>query len=133
MIERTYQQARFVIDKIKDGIDVDEITVTREIDAEVRNTISSMNPYDVDLGKQTISWSASDVDPAMRDEFVKLYERQNMNKEFFNINLYSFKEGTGDLLEDDVLYDCWITNIEKTSVNKPFSVEGGALRIKPKS
>lgn len=133
MAERNYQQALFVIDSVTENILCEEFTVTNELDAETRPCTSSIDPYDVDFGKRTLSWSLDSVAPKFRKDLEKVMEEQVTLGKLFNIQTYDFAEGTGDLVEDDVLYDAYITNIEKTSANKPFSVEGGALRIKRKS
>lgn len=133
MFERRYQQAIFVVDSVTDNITCEEFTVTIELDAETRPCTSSIDPYDVDFGKRELSWSLDSVDPKFRKDLERVMEEQITLGKLFNVQTYDFAEGTGDLVEDDVLYDAYITNIEKTSSNKPFSVEGGALRIKRKS
>ena len=133
MFERKYQQAMFVVDSVTDNIISEEFTITIELDAETRPCTSSIDPYDVDFGKRQLSWSLDSVSPKFRKDLERVMEEQVTQGKLFNIQTYDFAEGTGDLVEDDVLYDAYITSIEKTSANKPFNVEGGALRIKRKS
>ena len=43
---------------------------------------------------------------------------------------YDFEEETGNIVEDDVLYEAYIKEISKEDANKPFSVKFGATRYK---
>jgi hypothetical protein len=70
------------------------------------------------------------VDPKFRKAITELYNNQLAGADRFSIATFDFNKFTGELETDDVLYDCYITNIEKTNANQPFSVEGGALNIK---
>ena len=130
MAEKTYKLAQIVMDGIDEDIRCGEFTVTREMDAEERTATNDYNAYDVDLGKETIEWTMSDVDPKFRKSISEIYNNQLAGADRFSIATFDFNKATGELETDDVLYDCYIKNIEKTSANKPFSVEGGSLNIK---
>lgn len=130
MAEKTYKLSQFVIDGVDEDIRCGEFTVTREIDAEERTATNSYNAYDVDYQNESITWSCEDVDPKFRKPLTDIYNRQMDGAERFSIATFDFNPATGELETDDVLYECYITNIEKTSANKPFAVEGGALNIK---
>lgn len=130
MVEKKYYLAQFVIDGIDEDIRCNEFTTTFEIDSEERTATNSHNAYDVEYGNESITWSCDEVDPKFRKELMKLYSEQMAGGERFTIATFDFNKHTGELLADDVLYDCYITNIEKTSANKPFSIEGGALDYK---
>lgn len=130
MAEKTYQLSQFVIDGVDEDIRCEEFTVTRELDAEEKTATNSHNAYSVDYGAETITWSCDSVDPKFRKDLVRIYNEQLAGADRFNIATFDYNEHTGELETDDVLYECYITNIEKTSANKPFSIEGGALNIK---
>lgn len=130
MADKTYQLAQFVIDGVDDDIRCEEFTVTRELDAEEKKATNSHNAYAVNYGQETITWSCDSVDASFRKELTRIWNEQLAGADRFSIATFDFNEATGALETDDVLYECYITNIEKTSANQPFSIEGGALNIK---
>ena len=46
------------------------------------------------------------------------------------IAAYDWNENTGDLVESEVYYGAYITEISTENVNNPFSVKGSCLRMK---
>ena len=130
MAEKSYQLAQIVLDGIDEDVRCNEFTVTREMDTEERTATNDFNAYDVSLGKESITWSMDEVDPRFRKPITEIYNNQLAGSDRFSIATFDFNKATGELETDDVLYECYITNIEKTSANQPFSVEGGALNIK---
>ena len=130
MAEKTYKLAQIVFDGIDEDIRCNEFTVTREMDAEERTATNDYNAYDVDLGKESITWSMDEVDPKFRKALTEIYNNQLAGVDRFSIATFDFNKATGELETDDVLYECYITNIEKTNANAPFTCEGGALNIK---
>ena len=130
MADKVYQLAQFVIDGVDDDIRCEEFTVTRELDAEEKKATNSHNAYTVNYGKESITWKCESVDPSFRKELTRIWNEQLAGADRFSIAPFDFNEVTGALETDDVLYECYITNIEKTSANQPFSIEGGALNIK---
>ena len=127
---KRYYLAQFVIDSVDEDIRCNEFTVTFEMDAEERTATNSHNSYDVDYGHETITWSCDEVDPAFRKDLKRIWIEQMAGAPRFTVATFDFNKSTGELESDDVLYDCYITNIEKTSANKPFSIEGGCLHYK---
>ena len=130
MAEKKYYLAQFVIDGIDEDIRCNEFTVTFEMDAEERTATNSHNPYDVDYGHETITWSCDEVDSAFRKDLKRVWDEQLRGGARFTVATFDFNKFTGELEPDDVLYESYITNMEKTSANKPFSIEGGALDYK---
>ena len=130
MAEKKYYLAQFVIDGIDDDIRCGEFNVTYEMDTEERTATNSHNSYDVDYGHETVTWSCSDVDPAFRKDLKRVWDEQMSGGARFTIATFDFNKRTGELEPDDVLYECYINNMEKISANKPFSIEGGCLDYK---
>lgn len=46
------------------------------------------------------------------------------------IAAYDYNEINGDLVESEVYYGAYITEISNENVNNPFSVKGSCLRMK---
>ena len=95
-------------------------------DSEDMTATNSTTPYDVSLGKETVEAEASDVDPALRSTIKKLFKE----KAKLTLASYDFEEATGNLVEDDVLYNTYIKEIGKEDANKPFSIKFGATDYK---
>lgn len=87
---------------------------------------NSSTPYGTQFGKETIEAEASDIDPELRKPLKKLWE----NKTRETLASYDFEEDTGNLIEDDVLYNAYVKEISKENANKPFSVKFGATKYK---
>jgi len=100
--------------------------VTFKQDSEDLTATNSTVPYDVSLGKETVEAEASDVDPALRSTIKKLFKE----KAKLTLASYDFEEATGNLVEDDVLYNAYIKEIGKEDANKPFSIKFGATGYK---
>lgn len=120
-----YNLAQLLFDDIE--IVADSFKTTKKIDTEELTATNSSNPYDVQYGKESLEWEASDVDPALRKIVDQIYDQQLANPaRKGTISTYDFNEVTGDLIPDDVFYGAYITEIGKESANQPFSIKGGA-------
>ena len=109
----------------------DSFKTTIKMDAEELTATNSSNPYDVQYGKESLEWEASDIDPALRKEVQTIYDQQKIDPSSKGtIATYDFNELTGDLVPDDIFYGAYITEISKENGNQPFSVKGGALKRK---
>lgn len=86
----------------------------------------SSNAYDNLIGKETVEWEASDIDPALRKVLKKYYDDETK----VTLASYDFEEATGNLIEDDVLYGAFIKEISKENGNQPFSIKGEARSSK---
>ena len=91
-------------------------------DTEDLTATNSSNAYDTSLGKESVEAEASDIDPALRKEIKRLYDAKTKD----TLASYDFDEDTGELVEDDVLYGAYITEISKEDANAPFSIKFGA-------
>ena len=91
-------------------------------DSEDLTATNSSEPYDVQMGNKSYEWEASDIDPNLRRTVQQLYD----NKVRGTVASYDFDEENGNLIEDDVLYGAYITEVSKENANKPFSIKGGA-------
>jgi len=104
---------------------------TRKLDSETYSATNSHYPYRVSFGQESLSWEISDVDPSERKFFKDIVTAQKQDPNNLpEVATYDFNEITGDLVEDDVFYGCWVNEISKEDANKPFSVKGEALKIK---
>jgi hypothetical protein len=109
----------------------DSFKTTIKMDAEELTATNSSNPYDVQYGKESLEWEASDIDPALRKDVQTIYDQQKIDPSSKGtIATYDFNELTGDLVPDDIFYGAYITEISKENGNQPFSVKGGALKRK---
>lgn len=109
----------------------DSFKTTIKMDAEELTATNSSNPYDVQYGKESLEWEASDIDPALRKDVQAIYDQQKIDPSSKGtIATYDFNELTGDLVPDDIFYGAYITEISKENGNQPFSVKGGALKRK---
>ena len=115
MADKRYYLAQFVIDGIDEDIRCSEFTVTYEMDSEERSATNSHNSYDVDYGHETVTWSCDEVDPIFRKDLKRIWDEQLRGGARFTVATFDFNKLTGELEPDDVLYDCYITNMEKTS------------------
>jgi len=104
----------------------DSFKVSYKQDTEDLTSTSSSTPYDTQFGKESIEAEASDIDPALRKEIKRLYEKKVRD----TLASYDFEEDTGNLVEDDVLYGAYIKEISKENANKPFSIKFGATGYK---
>ena len=95
-------------------------------DSKALTCTESSNPYDNTIGKETIEWEASDIDPALRKTLKKYYDEELK----VTLASYDFDESTGALVEDDVLYGAFIKELSKENGNDPFSVKGEARASK---
>ncbi len=112
-------------------ITTDGFKTTRKQDTETYTACNSHSPYAVAFGAESYEWEMSDIDPLMRKFFEEVMDYQKENPNDLGLfATYDFNEITGDLVEDDVYYDAFITEISKENANKPFSVKGEALRKK---
>ena len=128
--QKRYNLAQFVFDNTE--VVGDSFTLTRKQDTETYTSFSSHTPYCVAINGETYEWELTDVDPLQKKVFTDAMNAQK--KDTNNLPLiatYNFDDNTGDLVEDDVLYDVFITELSKEA-NKPFSVKGEALRLKEK-
>ena len=95
-------------------------------DSKSLTSTDSSNAYDNLLGKETIEWEASDIDPALRKTLKKYYDDETKA----TLASYDFEEATGNLVEDDVLYGAFIKELSKEDANQPFSIKGEARASK---
>lgn len=110
-------------------ITTDTFKTTRKLDSEEYTASNSYNPYAVNLSKETFEWEMSDIDPQFRSFFDEMMDKQKANPdELALVATYDYNPETGDIVEDDVYYGAYITEISKENANKPFTVKGGALR-----
>ena len=100
--------------------------VSYKEDADDLTATNSSTPYGTQHGAVSVEWEASDIDPKLRKPLKRFFD----NKIHETLASYDFDENTGDLFEDDVLYNAYITEISKEDGNKPFSVKGGARGYK---
>ena len=110
-------------------ITTDGFKTTRKIETEEYTSTNSHHPYAVNFKGETFEWEMSDIDPLFRPFFNEVidYQKENPNDLGF-FATYDFNEITGDLVEDDIYYDAYVTEISKENANNPFSVKGSALR-----
>jgi len=124
-----YNLAQLMFDETE--IICDSFKTTRKMDSEELTATNSNNPYDVQYGKESIEWEASDIDPALRPAVTEIYNNQKRDpSRKGTISSYDFNEITGDLIPDDIFYGAYITELSKESANQPFSIKGGALKAK---
>ncbi|WP_405286355.1 hypothetical protein [Methanobrevibacter sp.] len=110
-------------------ITTDTFKTTRKLDNEEYTASNSYNPYAVNLSKETFEWEMSDIDPQFRAYFDEMMDKQKANpSDLATIATYDYNPDTGDIVQDDVYDDAYITEISKENANKPFTVKGGALR-----
>lgn len=129
MVETRYNLAQALFRNTE--ITTDSFKTTRKQDTETYTACNSHSPYAVAFGAETFEWEMSDIDPLMRNFFEEVMDYQKENPNDLGLfATYDFNEITGDLVEDDVYYDAFITEISKENANKPFSVKGEALRKK---
>ena len=95
-------------------------------DSKSLTSTESSNSYDNLIGKETIEWEASDIDPALRKTLKKYYDDEVK----VTLASYDFEESTGNAVEDDVLYGAFIKELSKEDGNQPFSVKGEARASK---
>lgn len=129
MVETRYNLAQALFRNTE--ITTDSFKTTRKQDTETYTACNSHSPYAVAFGAESYEWEMSDIDPLMRKFFDEVMDYQKENPNDLGLfATYDFNEITGDLVEDDVYYDAFITEISKENANKPFSVKGEALRKK---
>jgi len=129
MVETRYNLAQALFRNTE--ITTDSFKTTRKQDTETYTACNSHSPYAVAFGAESYEWEMSDIDPLMRKFFDEVMDYQKENPNDLGLfATYDFNEITGDLVEDDVYYDAYITEISKENANKPFSVKGEALRKK---
>lgn len=129
MVETRYNLAQALFRNTE--ITTDSFKTTRKQDTETYTACNSHSPYAVAFGSESYEWEMSDIDPLMRKFFDEVMDYQKENPNDLGLfATYDFNEITGDLVEDDVYYDAYITEISKENANKPFSVKGEALRKK---
>lgn len=129
MVETRYNLAQALFRNTE--ITTDSFKTTRKQDTETYTATNSHSPYAVAFGAESFEWEMSDIDPLMRKFFEEVMDYQKENPNDLGLfATYDFNEITGDLVEDDVYYDAYITEISKENANKPFSVKGEALRKK---
>lgn len=109
----------------------DTLKITRKQETEELTSNSSHNPYAVQFKGETLEFEMSDVDPLEREFFNEVMTAQQENPgDLPMIAAYDYNEINGDLVESEVYYGCYITEISKENVNNPFSVKGSCLRMK---
>ena len=91
-------------------------------DTEDYKATNSSTPYDTSFDGDSVEAEAKDVDPALRKEVKRIWA----NHERRTLVSYDYDEDTGDVIEDDVLYNTYIKEIGKENGNKPFSIKFGA-------
>ena len=117
---KRYNLAQLMFEDLE--IVADGFKTSLKKDAEDLTATNNDEPYDTQFGKKSYEWEASDIDPALRKDLVRIWE----NDETGTIATYDFDKKTGDLIEDDVFYNAYITEVSKENANKPFSVKGAA-------
>lgn len=122
-----YNLAQFIYEDTE--ITCDSFKTTQKIDATTLTSSNSYNPYGVDLKEESFEWEISDVAAHHRPFFQEMWEKQQIDpNDLAMIATFDYNPKTGDIAEDDTYDGVYITEIEKESANKPFSVKGGALR-----
>lgn len=109
----------------------DTLKITRKQEAEELSCNSSHYAYAVQFGKETFEFELSDVDPLERGFFNEIMTAQQSDpSDLPMLAGYDWNENNGDLVEADVYYGAYITEISTENVNNPFSVKGSCLRMK---
>lgn len=109
----------------------DTLKITRKQEAEELTCNSSHYPYAVQFKSETLEFELSDIDPLERNFFNEMMTSQQSNpSDLPMIAGYDWNENTGDLVESDVYYGAYITEISTENINNPFSVKGSCLRMK---
>ena len=121
---KRYSQSRLIFGDLV--ILCDGFKTSFKKDSTQLTSTESSNAYDNLLGKETIEWEASDIDPALRKKLKKFYDDETK----VTLASYDFEESTGSLIEDDVLYGAFIKEISKENANQPFSIKGEARASK---
>lgn len=119
-----YGESQLMFDDVE--IVCDSFKITFKRDNDDLTATNSSTPYGTQFGKETIEAEASDIDPALRKVLKRHWERKTRA----TLASYDFEEDTGDLIEDDVLYNAYIKEISKENANKPFSIKIGATGYK---
>lgn len=124
-----YNLAKFILDNQEITTDTFKITISQ--DTEEYTSSASHHPYAMSFSTETLEWELTDVDPIFRKAFSNQLKVQQENPHRLpSIVTYDYNEINGDLVEDDVFYEAYITEVEKENANHPFSVKGQALRRK---
>ena len=109
----------------------DTLKITRKQESEELTSNSSHYPYAVQFKGETLDFELSDIDPLERKFFNEMMTAQQSNpSDLPMIAGYDWNENTGDLVESDVYYGAYISEISIENVNNPFSVKGSCLRMK---
>ena len=109
----------------------DTLKITRKQEAEELSCNSSHHAYAVQFGNETFEFELSDVDPLERGFFNEMMTVQQSDpSDLPMLAGYDWNENTGDLVESDVYYGAYITELSIENVNNPFSVKGSCLRMK---
>ena len=121
---KRYSQSRLIFGDIV--IICDGFKTSFKKESKALTCTESSNAYDNTIGKETIEWEASDIDPALRKTLKKYYDDETR----VTLASYDFEEATGNLVEDDVLYGAFIKELSKENGNDPFSIKGEARASK---
>ena len=121
---KRYSQSRLIFGDIV--IICDGFKTTFKKESKSLTSTESSNAYDNLVGKETIEWEASNIDPALRKTLKKYYDDEIK----VTLASYDFEESTGNLVEDDVLYGAFIKELSKEDANQPFSIKGEARASK---
>lgn len=109
----------------------DTLKITRKQEAKELGCNSSHHAYAVQFDKETFEFELSDVDPLERGFFNEIMTAQQSDpSDLPMLAGYDWNENNGDLVEADVYYGAYITEISTENVNNPFSVKGSCLRMK---
>ena len=122
--EKIYSLAQLMFDDVE--IIAGSFKVTFKMDSEELSATNSHNPYAVQDGNESIEWEASDINPNLRPVVKQLYSKRVRA----TVATYDFDDDTGSVVEDDVLYGAYISEMSKENSNKPFSIKGGATNYK---
>lgn len=132
MAEQTkrYDLSQFVFNN--NEVQAGSFKMTKTMDTETYSSFNAYEPFCVSVNGVSYSWELSDIDPAQKHIFDEAFESQrNSQGELPIIATYNYDPATGDLIEDDVLYEVFISEISKEN-SKPFSAKGEALKLKKK-
>lgn len=126
---KRYNYAKFTINGTDIIVESFKLGIKQE--TTEHNCSSSAYPYEVSMGKISLDWDLTKVAARHYKLFKSLLKKQNADPDdLAQVAIYDYNEQTGDLVEADVLYGVYVTEISPENSNDPFSVKGKAKRMK---
>ena len=106
-----YNLAQFVFEDTE--IPMKTFKTTRKQTVEKLEACNSHDPYAVMFGKEELSWDCSDIDPIYRKFFEDVLDRQKADPtDLALVSTYDYSEITGDVEEDDVFDEEFLSEDE---------------------